>query len=313
MDKKQLIDELELLAEQLEFKAGLEDIVGKTEERFVEDAINVEMPEKLPVDNYQKAREREDKRKAELGSKKKTEEIKMYISAGIGVVSLIFFITGLWFIGVFGLVLGGYLAWDGFVKRGKIVEELERVGDDCEKAKAQDEENKRYNENEYVEFLNAYNQERERLSEIYRKGYPEAKVTLEELKGVMAEREPILSPKYHGEIKRIIDALKEGRADCLSEAINVSLSDIQAEKMLNEQLRQTQIQEESARYQRQLEERQLAETRRHNQQMEMAAKQSAAAAKRTADAKCSTCKKYYFCNKKTCIGYEKADRSHIVL
>ena len=313
MDKKQLIEELELLSEQLDFKAGLEDIVGKSEEQFIDDAINMEKPDKKPTDNYERAKAQESMQKEELERKKKSEEIKLYVSGGIGVVSLIFLFTSVWFLGVFSIVLGGYLVWDGFMKRSRLVEALDKSGEECSKAREQDEKNKKYNESEYVELINAYNRERERLRKIYEKGYPEAELTLNELNSVLAEREPILSPKYHKEIKRIIDVLKDDRAQTLSEAINVSLADVQAERLLDEQQKQTRIQEENARRQRELEERQLAEVRRHNQQMEAAAKQSAAAVKRAADAKCSTCKRYYFCNKKTCLGYQKSETPHIVL
>ena len=324
----ELKQKLHHLAEQLEQKSDLSDDAFMTEEEYLEYNLTVEKPAKRSVSNSEAVEidcllKHEQIQKTQKSAMFK-HIVGMVLLGGealLAVISwvipnIICMIHGIFDFGILvssavplALTLPFFVIALSLYKNGKrekqnIKNQLKAMEESRVEAKRLDEENERYNRNEYPPLLATYNAEVERLKPLYIKTRDEAQRKLDDLNAQMAREEAVLAEKYHPYVLDIIEIIEDGRASTLAEAINVLIADQNAERLLVEQMRQTRIQEAAAERQHRESQARQREMERHNREMEAnSAEQLRLQRKQTELAKCHNCDKEDHCNKQMCTGY----------
>ncbi len=302
---------LQLLSAQIDQKNMLEQFLQTTEEEYIQSESSVSKPqlrsetvssevEVLIVDEIKK-----------LEIIKKNTRIKNIASwpilIGSGLVAIMNLITGnimTIFLLLPFIIIGIWFAKDAKAGKQQIAIREAAIADGLAKAKKMDAENKQFNDTEYPKLLKAYEQEVKRLKPLYAEMRQDAKIKLAEVEEQIEQGNPIIGKKYYNNIKQIIEIIDDGRATSLPEAINILISDQNAQKLLNEQIRQNEIQAQAAEMQRREAEAQRREMERHNREMETTANEQIQMEKNKIDyAKCHNCAKESYCYKRTCTGY----------
>ncbi len=285
--------------------------IAMSEEEYIKSNSDIAQPMKRSVTNILDIEKECAKFEKEISNIKKNTKIKSIaawpiligcgLAAAINIVTysimgvlllLPFFIIGVWF------------ATDAKKGKKKLAEIDSIITNGRAKAKKEDEKNQQFNDTEYPELLKAYKKEVERLKPLYTEMRNSARARLVELEEEMAQAEHILAEKYYGDIKEIIEIIDDGRATSFPDAINILISDQNARKLLDEQMRQNEIQAQAAEMQRREAEAQRREMERHNREMEAAANEQLQMEKNKIDyAKCHNCAKESYCYKKSCTGY----------
>lgn len=308
---KETRKKLQYLSDQLDQKNMYVRFLQMTEEEYIKSESSVPKPQLRSVTVSSELETLIVDQIKELETIKKNTKIKSIASwpilIGCGLAAVLnLFTSGI--IGVLMLLpfalVGVWFAKDAKKGKQQIAIRETALADSREKAKKMDAENKQFNDTEYPELLKAYEQEVERLKPLYAEMRQVAKIKLAELVDKMEQEEHILAEKYYGDIKKIIEIIDDGRATSLPEAINILISDHNAQKLLNEQIRQNEIQAQAAEMQRREAEAQRREMERHNRQMEATANEQLQMQKNKIDyAKCHNCAKESYCYKKSCTGY----------
>ncbi len=301
---KETREKLQRLSNQINERNILLSDVQMSEEKYIENNSNIEKPSKRSVTVYIDQEAEFAKYEGQISNIKTNTKIQkvltwpILICCGLSAIVNIFTgnIIGLFVILPFALV--GFWFKTG-AKKGeeKLVEVNSIITNGRKRAKKEDEENRIFNETEYPELLKAYNIEVERLKPLYVEMHNAAQAKLDALEEEMERDGHILAQKYHDDIEDIIEIIDNGRANSLSEAINILISDQNAERLLREQRRQNEIQAQAAEMQRR-------EMERHNRAMEENAREQLEMQRDKIDyAKCHNCEKESYCYKKTCYGY----------
>lgn len=308
---KEIRKKLQHLSDQIDKKNNLLYKINMSEEEYIKNNSDIVQPMKRCVTNVLAVEKEITKYEKEISNIKANTKIKTIaawpILIGCGVAAVVNLFTS----GIMGILLllpfvliGVWFASDAKKGKKELAEINSIITNVRAKAKNEDEENQRFNDTEYPELLSAYKKEVERLKPLYAEMRNSAREKLAELVDEMEQEEHILAEKYYGDIKKIIEIIDDGRANSLPEAINILISDQNAQKLLNEQIRQNEIQAQAAEMQRREAEAQRREMERHNRQMEAAANEQLQMQKDNIDyAKCHNCAKESYCYKKSCTGY----------
>ncbi len=324
----ELKQKLHHLAEQLEQKSDLSDDAFMTEEEYLDYNLTVKKPVKRSVSNSEAVEIDCLLKKEQVQKAQKSATFKhiagMVLLGGEALLAIIswvipnvfFMIKGIFDFSLLissavplALTLPFFIIALSLYKNGKrekqdIINQLKDMENSRIEAKRLDEENERYNRNEYPSLLETYNAEVGRLIPLYIQTRDEAQLKLDELNAQMAREEAVLAEKYHPYVRDIIEIIEDGRASTLAEAINVLIADQNAERLLAEQMRQTRIQEEAAKRQYRESQARQRELERHNREMEAnAAEQLRLQRKQTELAKCHNCASEDHCSKQICTGY----------
>ena len=309
----ELRKKLQHLAEQLELKRSLSIDACMSEEEYIENNIEVEKPKKRSVSNSEGVEIDYLTKKDQIDNAKMKSSIKYIAGLSVLIGEAVFFVISL--IGGLGGLMGFLLTLpfliislsiyiDGKKTKKQIQDYFVSLEERRTHAKQIDKINELYNNNEYPKLLANYNAEVERLKPMYMKMQSEAQTKLDALILQMAGEEPVLAEKYHSYVNDIIEIIDDGRASSLAEAINVLIADQNAQRLINEQIRQNEIQAQAAEMQRKEAEAQRREMERHNRQMESAANEQLQMQKNKIDyAKCHNCDKEKYCYKQICTGY----------
>ncbi len=305
---------LKELSEVLDGKNKIEILLDTTEEEFIEEQSNVKRPKLRPVNNLDAAEMDIAIHEANIGKSKLNNTIKFF--AGVIMLGLFALVV---LINIFGVLSGNigafmyillmlpiaiigyglfFLPSSKAMKEEKAFKskaaELRRV------AKEKDAKDEEFNKNEYPKLLEAYNQEVLRLKPEYQRMQNEAKQLYPQIQSYLKENKDILSEKFYDDIDQIIEILDDGRANSLAEAINIRISDKQAEELIREQMRQTELQREAAERQEAEMKRQRQEMERHNREIE---RHNTAMENKIDYAKCHNCRHEKYCSKSFCRGY----------
>lgn len=304
MEKSEILFELQILEEQIRTKEYLENIIKNSEDEFVDAFATLEKPELKSINNYDIAKEKNDKCKTELEQNKKKEDIKFYGGIALGVLSGVFAILGIFVPMVIGICVAIYLVWDGYKKRTQLMQNFEKSQQECEKSKEVDEQNKIYNEKEYNEHLNAYMAENQMLRAFYNEHSATAKEELKSLKKELLEKERIVAPEYYNDVTRIILILADNRAESLEEALKVLSLDKEVYKQeLEQSLKEVEEQIEIVQKTNMAKQQEEEQRIKINQAVSSAIISSLEGQKDIDYSKCHNCKYEYFCSKKKCYGY----------
>jgi len=309
---KEIRKKLQHLSDQIDKKNNLLYKINMSEEEYIKNNSDIEQPMKRCVTNVLAVEQELAKHEKVISNIKANTMIKTIagwpILIGCFVAAVMMLLLNWGTMGVL-LLLPFFIIGVSFVlgaKKGKkqLAKVNSAITNDRARAKEKDEKNQQFNDTEYPELLKAYKKEVERLKPLYAEMRDSAHVKLVELVDEMEREEHILAEKYYGDIKKIIEIIDDGRATSLPEAINILISDQNAQKLLNEQIRQNEIQEQAAEMQRREAEAQRREMERHNREMEATANEQLQMEKNKIDyAKCHNCAHESYCYKKTCTGY----------
>ena len=308
---KETRKKLQHLSNQIDEKNMLLSNIGMSEEEYIKRNSNIAQPMKRSVTNVLAVEKECAKFEKEINNIKKNTKIKSIaawpILIGCGLVAVLNLLN----LNIMGsllllpfAIIGVWFAKDAKKGKKKLAEINSVITNGRANAKKEDEENQQFNDTEYPELLKAYKKEVERLKPLYAEMRNSARVKLVELVDKMEQEEHILAEKYYGDIKNIIEIIDDGRATSLTDAINILISDQNARKLLEEQMRQNEIQAQAAEMQRREAEAQRREMERHNREMEATANEQMQMEKNKIDyAKCHNCAKESYCYKKSCTGY----------
>lgn len=165
---------------------------------------------------------------------------KFVIVYGILILSIIFIVLGL----ILGTVLGGLLSFVGmiigiFVFFFKFpISLLKQFFAEKKEIAAQQEKNAKnqlWNETEYPKLKKQYEDSYSSRKKEYEKIQAEAKEELEKINSELVDYEGLIPTGYIGNVEEIFKIVNEGRAETVTDAINVFENDCYQEKILQEQ------------------------------------------------------------------------------
>lgn len=301
---------LKELSEVLDGKNKIEMLLNTTEEEFIEQQSNVARPKLRPVNNLDATEMDIAIKEASIGKVKVGNAVKFFagiimlgLSALVILISIFGVLSGdigafMYMLFMLPIVIIGYGFFSSANKARKLQKALKTQFAELRRlAKEKDEKDEAFNKNEYPKLLEAYNKEVIRLKPEYERLQKEARQVYPQIEAYLNENKNVLSEKFYDDIDQIIEILDDGRANSLSEAINIRISDKQAEELIREQMRQTEIQRESA-------ERQEAEMKKQRQEMERHNREVERQSENKIDyAKCHNCRHEKYCGKTFCRGY----------
>lgn len=306
---KETRQRLKHLSAQIDERNMLLHNIHMSEDEYIEENSEVPKPQKRSVNNVLNVEEAVEKvlRERNVGNIKANTMIKAIASLPILVGCVVAMIMNILIKNIMSILLllpfaliGIWFLTDAIKGKKQLDHIKATVTKFREEAKEKDEKNQLFNDTEYPELLKAYEQEVQRLKPVYAEMKKSAPQRINELEVEMEQDGPVLAKKYHGDIKEIIGIIDDGRATSLPEAINVLIADKNAQKILEEQKLQSELQRQAAEEA----EAQRREMERHNRQMETAANEQLQAQKNQIDyAKCHNCSKESYCYKKSCTGY----------
>lgn len=301
---------LQELSEVLEGKNKIEILLNTTEEEFIKEHSNVKCPKLRPVNNLDAAEMDIAIHEANIDKSKLGNTIKFFsgiimlgLSALVVLINIFGVLSGnigalMYMLFMLPIVIIGYGFFSSSSKAMKDKKAFaEKSAELRRAAKEKDAKDEEFNKNEYPKLLEAYNQEVIRLKPEYERLQKEARQLYPQIQSYLKENKDILSEKFYDDIDHIIEILDDGRANSLAEAINIRISDKQAEELIREQMRQTELQKEAAARQEAEMKRQRQEMERHNREIESQAEN------KIDYAKCHNCRHEKYCNKSFCRGY----------
>ena len=308
---------LKELSEVLDGKNKIEMLLNTTEEEFIEQQSNVARPKLRPVNNLDAAEMDIAIKEASIGKVKVGNTVKFFagiIMLGFSALVILINIFGvlsgdigafMYMLFMLPIVIIGYGFFSSANKARKLQKALKKQFAELRRlAKEKDEKDEAFNKNEYPKLLEAYNKEVIRLKPEYERLQKEARQVYPQIEAYLNENKNVLSEKFYDDIDQIIEILDDGRANSLSEAINIRISDKQAEELIREQMRQTEIQRESAERQEAEMKKQRQEMERHNREVERHNREVERQSENKIDyAKCHNCRHEKYCGKTFCRGY----------
>lgn len=301
---------LKELSEVLDQKNNIEAFLNTTEEEFIETKSNVKRPKLRPVNNLDCVEMDIAIHEANIGNSKLNNTIKFFsgiimlgLSALVGLINIFGVLSGnigalMYMLLMLPIAIIGYGFFSSSSKAIKDEKAFTAESEELRKAaKEKDKKDTEFNKSEYPKLLEAYNQEVIRLKAEYERLQNEAKQVYPQIQSYLDKNKDVISEKFYDDIDQIIEIIDDGRANSLAEAINIRISDKQAEELIREQMKQTEIQKEAAERQDAEMKKQRQEAERHNRAMEYQA------ANKIDYAKCHNCRHEKYCNKSFCRGY----------